>query len=625
MSFSAETSSLANSLLGVPSSADGIIHELSALSVFVMSFWLWHYSKTYYFHGNRHLSPPAMKMSKTAAQPDSGLERVQVFKAPAQDGILDIEMQICDFLQNKEFTRALYLFRSLERSGRDVHLKNEEFFSNFVVSAIRVGKFDVVENLLRTAKRNGVEPTLKFWRTILKMLSTKKQFSVCLLAYSIFEEAVPADKVVFSCLINAALDSNVPQQAAKILSSYRKSDVSPKEWILFFRTYVAIGDVDQAEATFHEAGTGEITPLMLNLLLLTCVNAKQLDRAEKCLQRAHVLEQTSESKIVNSVSYNTVIKGFAQIGQLDRCFGSLQKLFEHGLDPDETTVGMVVDICLQDDCVGVANRLMTTLRQSGKPTNTVMCTHFLKLLIRTERLEDAAELYSDMKRSEQTRPDTITCSLLIKAYVTGNELERALSIFEEMLAAGCKPDDVILTCLLDGCRLAGQCARSVALFDRFVKMGVVPSEYAILALLKTLGTAGDHAAAHQLVATCQQRYGISPSVIHYTCLMSGALRSRSYEDAWQAYLLMCQHGVKPDATTVKVLLPGLVAAQHFERAVEIVSAALKDVQPPLSIPAEMLNSALSQMMASDVARQHTLRLQVLMRSAGTSVSAPLAS
>jgi len=628
MSSSAETVSIANGFLaGVPA-VEGIFHELSALSIFALSFLLWHYAKTGKLHSMRHLSPAAMKMPfavepKVQTGPERPLsqQKTEPTKDPPNANVQEVEKQICDFLQQKEFTRALYLFRSLERSGCDHQLKNEELFSSFVVSAIRVEKFDVVEKMLRVVKRNGVELTLKSWKTMLKMLSTKKRFSLCLLAYSIFKEEVPADQVVFSCLINAALDSGSPLEAAKMLSRYRNTDVDPKEWILFFRTYVALGDVDQAEATFHEVGGGEMTPLMLNLLLLTCVNAKQLDRAEKCLQKAHELEQGNNNKIVNVVSYNTIIKGFTQNGQLDRSFACLQALFEHGLEPDETTVGMVVEICLQDHQVGVADRLMTAMRQSGTPTNTVMCTHFLKLLIKTDRLKDASELYEDMKRSEKTRPDVVTCSMLIKAYVSSNDLERALYVLNDMLAAGCKPDDMILTRLLDGCRQAGQSARGIELFERFVKMGVVPSEYSILTLLKLLGSAGNHSAAYELVSVCQQRYGTRPSVIHYTCLVSGALRTKNYEQAWQAYLLMCQHGVQPDATAISTLLPGLVAAQHWERVLEIASSALKDVKPPLNIPSEMMNNALSQMIAGSAPRQHVLRLQLLMQGAGVTITA----
>jgi len=209
---------------------------------------------------------------------------------------------------------------------------------------------------------------------------------------------------------------------------------------------------------------------------------------------------------------------------------------------------------------------------------------------------------------------------LIKAFINERDLDRAVSIVDDMIAAGCYPDDLILTRMLDGYRQAGLCDKGVALFERFVELGVVPSDYTILTLLKLHGIVGNHESAYELVATCVQRFGMRPSVIHFTCLMSGAIRTRNYEQAWKAYLLMCSHGVKADDTSVSILLPGLVAAQRWDRVIEVFSSALK-ADPPMKIPPEMLNNALSQAISSRGAGQYALRLQVLMQGAGVPITA----
>lgn len=632
MSSSAELLSLANGILGGNAAVQGIFHEVSVLTIFAMSFMLWHYAKTYHLCKTGKPTPrlPKVPVAEVTKEKDSdksvspqpgGSPKCP----PKQDSALEAEQHMVVLLEQKEFTRALYMFKSLERSGGDKELKNEELFSSFVMSATRIGKFDVVDKMLRVMQRNSIKPSLGTWQNMLKLLSTKKRFSSCLLAYSLFEKTFPTDQVCYSCLVNAALDNGMPEEAAKVLTRYRSSDLNPKEWVLFFRTYGMLGDVEQAEMTFSEVGS-DMTPLMLNLLLQTCVQEKQFDRAERCLQKAHDLEKGSSATIVNAVSYNTIIKGFTQAGQPERCLACFQGLCQHGIEPDETTVGMLVDACLKSDRhVGIVEALMTSLRQKGKATNTIMCTHFLKLLIKTSRLKEASQLYKDMKNCEDTQPDVVTCSMLIKAYVNANNLGSALRVLDDMLATGCKLDDRILTCLLDGCRNAGDHERGIDLFDQFVKMGVVPSDYSILSLLKLLGNACNHDAAHELVASCERRYGTKPSVIHYTCLMSAAIRSKSPQHAWQAYILMLQHGVQPDATSISTLLPGLVVAEQWDRVVELVCSALKDASPPLAVPVVMLNNALSQMIAGSGPEQHVLRMQLLMQGAGIPITARNAS
>lgn len=64
--------------------------------------------------------------------------------------------------------------------------------------------------------------------------------------------------------------------------------------MLLFRTYVAVNDVDTAEKVFRELGPN-MSALMLNLLLLTCVKLQQPDRALERLREAHAFQDSRTS------------------------------------------------------------------------------------------------------------------------------------------------------------------------------------------------------------------------------------------------------------------------------------------------------------------------------------------
>merc|ERR1719281_155557 len=113
-------------------------------------------------------------------------------------------------------------------------------------------------------------------------------------------------------------------------------------------------------------------------------------------------------------------------------------------------------------------------------------------------------------------------------------------------------------------------------------------------MVKLHGRCGAYDEAYQLVASWEKKYGSKPSVIHYTCLMSGCLRTKNYEQAWKAYKLMMEMGVLPDETTVATLLPGMVAGQQWDNVMELATQALRS-STPIPIAAETLNHALAQM------------------------------
>lgn len=601
--------------------------EIIVLVVFFVSLTLWRYlgqsrKATKGKTSNAQLSPSEKVHRKVVEDPPDAPDE------KTSKAVQIAEEQMMKLLENREFTRALNFFRTFERDGRDRYL-SEACFAAFIQSAIRVGKIDVVERLLRAMKRRGAQPSNDFWRTTLKMLSSRKHFSVCVSIYSIFGKSLPADKVVFSCLINGALESDAADRASLMLDRYREADIEPRDFVLFFRTYVATNDIDSAEQVFRELGE-HMSPLMLNLLLLICVNTKSYDRAYQLLLEARGFEEAAQKKqtradererIVDVVSYNTIIKGFAQSSNLKRCFDCLHEMREQGLEPDDVTFGTLLDTCISDNDMSTANEVVDLLMCGDRPVDTVMCTLFIKGLVRAQRLPKAVELYEEMKRRNQNGalPDIVTYSVLIKAFVDAHDLERALLLVEDMASTGHTPDDIILTHLLEGCRYVGNHSLGKRLFQDMLAVGVKPSEFTLITMVKLHGRCGAHDEAYQLVASWEKEHGFAPSVIHFTCLMSGCLRTKNYDQAWQAFQLMQEKGVKPDETTLATLLPGMVAAQHWERVLSLVTFALKS-SSPITIAPETLNNALSQMRASSGVGFHADKLQRLMQDAKIRIS-----
>eukprot|EP00913_Durusdinium_trenchii_P020091 g18880.t1 len=110
---------------------------------------------------------------------------------------------------------------------------------------------------------------------------------------------MPVDKVIFSCLINAALELNAESRLEALLEKYSQASLSPKDHILHFRCYVQLNSADAAEQLFHRLGD-EVSNLMLNMLLLTCVNQKQPERAYQLLQDAKVRETSAKDTWMTS-------------------------------------------------------------------------------------------------------------------------------------------------------------------------------------------------------------------------------------------------------------------------------------------------------------------------------------
>lgn len=568
-----------------------------------------------------HSAAPARNLGGTApiAPQRNGKQRIQ-----------EAEARMLSQLDQREFTSALNTYRSFERDGSDRLFTSEAMFGSFIQSAVRVNKLDVVERMLRTMSRNGMTPSLDFWHSTLKMLSSRKHFSIAISVFTAFGHMLPNDKVIFSCLINAALESTMKESLPAMLARYQQCDLRAEDYVTVFRTCVAIGDADAAEKLFLDLAS-QTTPLMLNLLLLACINIKQPKRAMDILSKAHEFETETAlqggesspkaSQIVDTVSYNTVMKGFAASGDVQCCLECFLNMQKHGLEPDDVTLASLLDISLTDHTCGMTNRLVQMLLESrqGRPLHASTCHLFIKHLIRAQQLPKAIEVYEALKSCSGAQPTIATFSILTKALVDACDLERALLLLDDMASVGESPDEIIFTHLLEGCRLVGNLALGERLFEDMLAAGVRPSEYTLTMMVKLHGRCGAFEKAYQLVECWEAKHGMKPSVIHYTCIMSGCLRNKAYDQAWAAFSLMEKQGVRPDEMMMSTLVPAMAASQEFGRVLHLVRLALRRIGG-IRVPAAALNNALAQMLAAPSAAQEADEMKLLMEKAGVAVT-----
>jgi len=291
------------------------------------------------------------------------------------------------------------------------------------------------------------------------------------------------------------------------------------------------------------------------------------------------------------------------------------------LEPDDVSFGTLLDTCIAGNDMTAANKVVDLLVRGDKAVDTVMCTLFIKGLVKAQKLPKAMELYEEMKRRNfnGAKPDIVTYSLLIKAFVDMHDLERALVLVEDMATAGYTPDDIILTHLLEGCRYAGNHALGKRLFTDMLNAGVKPSDFTLISMVKLHGRCGAHDEAYQLVRDWEKQHAMKPSVIHYTCLMSGCLRTKSYDAAWAAYQLMLEMKVQPDETTIATLIPGMLAASQWDRVLALVMKAIKGTTT-IPIAATTLNGALSQMREAPGHELEAMKLQSMMQEANIRVT-----
>merc|ERR1719359_1035902 len=123
-----------------------------------------------------------------------------------------------------------------------------------------------------------------------------------------------------------------------------------------------------------------IDSLALNIILSTGVAAGELEAARQLLDEA---QRSLSPPAADVVSYNTVLKGYAQNGDHAQALGMLDAMTVHGLTPNAITFNTTIDAA-----------------------------------VRGSKTEDAWRVFGQM-RTASISPDKFTCSILMKSLSSG--------------------------------------------------------------------------------------------------------------------------------------------------------------------------------------------------------------
>jgi len=551
-----------------------MMHELIALMIFFVTWVIVNYMRK---------KPPSPKQSP---QKGAAVKRSQSTKE-----LSEVIVNLC----HEQFTRALRLYRDLVKTGRDKEIMDEAFYTAMVESSIRVGKADVAEQVIIRMHENGMVPSVQFLQSLLKLFAARKNFPECIRAWELFEPQ--PDQVIYSCLTLAAAETGNAALCRDFLSRSSASfTLSGRDVLPLLRLHARKKDYEAAATELRDAFRKgwEVESIVLNTVLSVCVHAPDMEVMDELMKETKEYEKRRGVQVLDIVSYNTLIKAAAKRGEVQRCFSLLDQIQAAGLDADDVTFSTLLDVCIDREEHELASQALDRMCDSGVKMNCVLLTTLMKGFIRSKHLDKAMALFDTMRSAEsQVKPDMITYSMLIKAQCDAGDMGKALQILEDMLQNSCDVDDVVFTHLIEGCCHVSNLALAERLFRDMQSAQIKPSVYTLTAMVKVYGKCGQSEKAWELVRTMPERFGLQPTVIMYTCLISCLLRHKKHADAYAAFRWMCER-VSPDSQCVATVLGGLAEGKMWSELLDLVYEATHR-RPPLRLKDETLGAAMNAM------------------------------
>merc|ERR1719473_1187117 len=103
---------------------------------------------------------------------------------------------------------------------------------------------------------------------------------------------------------------------------------------------------------------------------------------------------------------------------------------------------------------------------------------------------------------------------------------------------------------------------------------IKPTIYTLNALVKVYGKCGLSEKAIDLVSRMEGDFGLKPTVVIYTCVLSGLIRQRKSSAAWDLFKQMRQ-SLPVDSYCTQTMLVGLADGQLWPELLELAGESLQ--------------------------------------------------
>jgi pentatricopeptide repeat protein len=203
--------------------------------------------------------------------------------------------------------------------------------------------------------------------------------------------------------------------------------------------------------------------------------------------------------------------------------------------PEVSTYSTLIAACTTLENVTKGIQIHDQLRENKIPLSIQLATALINMYAKNGLLDEACKIFEEINSTNQR--DALLWSTMIYAYAAHGKAELALKLYNEMEREGMQIGDVTLLGVLHACNHSGLCE------DAF-----------------------------QLLLTMKDKYGVTPTLTHYSSVIDSFARKGQFDRAEQVLASM---PMNPDAVTYMSLLGAARAKADLARAEKYAALTLE--------------------------------------------------
>lgn len=313
-----------------------------------------------------------------------------------------------------------------------------ELYEKLIQCAVRIGRAELVPQILDDMVRDEVPRSLALYEGAMKQLASHKQPKLALDLYDgLVADGLEPSNDTMACLVSFASQVGDLDRAMDLFAKLSSMTTpSIRAYMTILRVHAQRKDWDTALLTFRdmECRLASADSLALNVTLGTGVATDNFDGVVALFNDI----VARKPALPDVVSYNTVLKGYAQGGDATRALALLDKMLDVALPrvtPNAITFNTVMDAVMRSSMPLKAWDVLDSAQASGFKPDQVTCTIMIKGMAKASCTSDHVTRCTRLLREHGSTCDGTLRAVLYNAMLEmahPYDIDLCLDLFDEM-------------------------------------------------------------------------------------------------------------------------------------------------------------------------------------------------
>ncbi|MCO5563414.1 hypothetical protein L7F22_017056 [Adiantum nelumboides] len=407
-------------------------------------------------------------------------------------------------------------------------------------------------------------------------------------AHRVFDNLQTQDVATWNAVIQAFAQQGLANIAFKLFQDMRKKGFDPDNV-----TFLSILKACTSNLDFEQIKLIDDHIMQSRSNYDAYVASTLIDMYVKCGSIEHATRVFNSSRHRDTVTWNTMIGGWAAHHQFQKVLQLFEKMHLEGIEPDTLTYVSLLKASLSTQISRIGKLTHSCIVSAGFENETLVENSIVDMYAKFGSMEDAYALFRRFPRL-----DAISWNTLLSGYVQHEQSLEALQIYQSMQQGSIEPDKATLTLMLKACS-----SKSTLYYGKLVHVQIVESGFESDTLVQSTlidlyakGCSMDDARG-VFTRTSKQ------CVHAWNMLLSGYVHCDKIQMGLEVFANMQEDMIQPNETTIIsvlqacsslevlepiMLLNDLIIRRNFEQDIFVMSALI-DVYAKYGSLAEALN------------------------------------